>query len=319
MDRPLTLRGLDFGPMARTLLPAFSLVLVLAAIFWLNPRAISYFGFTLMLNMAVPIVLATVAQMFVIAGNDLDLSIGPFIGFVCCVSATWLHDTPWLGAGVLSLCILSYAAIGALIYVRNMPSIVVTLGMSFVWQGLAILVLPQPGGVAPDWLVNIMAFKPPFVPLPILAALGIAGLVWFGMARTSYGVVLRGAGGNPAAVARAGWSLLKVKMALFAAAGLFGVLSGLALTGLTTSADANIGSGYTLLAIAGVILGGGEFVGGLVSPVGAVIGALTLTLAASPLLTFLHIQPDWQVAANGAILIVVLAARVAVSPKEAAL
>ena len=54
----------------------------------------------------------------------------------------------------------------------------------------------------------------------------------------------------------------------------------------------------------------------MVSPVGAVIGALTLTLAASPLLTFLHIQPDWQVAANGAILIAVLAARVAFSPRE---
>ncbi|WP_292141732.1 ABC transporter permease [Mesorhizobium sp.] len=73
--------------------------------------------------------------------------------------------------------------------------------------------------------------------------------------------------------------------------------------GITTSADANIGNGYTLLAIAGVILGGGEFVGGRVSPIGAVIGALTLALAASPLLTFMHIPPDWQVAANGAILI----------------
>ena len=63
----------------RELLPALSLMLVLAAIAWLNPRAISYLGFTLMLNLAVPIALATVAQMFVIAGNDLDLSIGPFV------------------------------------------------------------------------------------------------------------------------------------------------------------------------------------------------------------------------------------------------
>ena len=45
-----------------------------------------------MLNLAIPIALATMAQMFVIAGNDLDLSIGTFVGFVCCVSATWLRD-----------------------------------------------------------------------------------------------------------------------------------------------------------------------------------------------------------------------------------
>src|SRR5450755_348849 len=78
----------------RAWLPALSLALVLGAIAWLNPRAISYFGFTLMLNLAVPIALATMAQMFVIAGNDLDLSIGTFVGFVCCVTATWLKDAP---------------------------------------------------------------------------------------------------------------------------------------------------------------------------------------------------------------------------------
>jgi ribose transport system permease protein len=97
----------------------------------------------------------------------------------------------------------------------------------------------------------------------------------------------------------------------------FGVLSGLSLLGLTTSADANLALRYTLLSIAAVILGGGEFVGGRVSPIGAVIGALTLALAASPLLTFMRIPPDWQVAANGAILIVVLAARVLISRREA--
>ncbi|MER8464308.1 ABC transporter permease [Mesorhizobium sp. M1396] len=300
----------------RGLLPALSLALVLLAIAWLNPRAISYFGFSLMLNLAIPIALATIAQMFVISGNELDLSIGTFVGFVGCVTATWLKDAPLIGVVILLGSIGVYALLGALIHLRNLPSIVVTLGMSFVWQGLAILILPKPGGKAPDWLLGLMAFKPPFVPFPIIAALLIGLIVHFGLMRTSYGVILRGSGGNPAALGRAGWSLLKTKIVLFSLAGLFGVLSGMALIGITTSADANIGNGYTLLAIAGVILGGGEFVGGRVSPIGAVIGALTLALAASPLLTFMHIPPDWQVAANGAILIIVLAARVLISRKE---
>ncbi|MGJ4929910.1 ABC transporter permease [Bradyrhizobium sp. HKCCYLS2038] len=301
----------------RTMLPALSLALVLIGIAWLNPRAISYFGFTLMLNLAVPIALATIAQMFVIAGNDLDLSIGSFVGFVGCVTATWLRDAPLLGIVTLLGCIALYAALGALIHLRNLPSIVVTLGMSFVWQGLAILMLPKPGGKAPDWLLEIMRVKPPLVPFPIVAAVVIAAVAYVGLMRTSYGAILRGSGGNAVAIGRAGWSLLKAKMTLFACAGLFGVLSGLALIGTTTSADANIGNGYTMLSIAGVILGGGEFIGGRVSPIGAVIGALTLALAASPLLTFMRIPPDWQVAANGAILIVVLAARVLISRKDA--
>lgn len=317
-DRPAfpAIGKLDSPRLLRALLPALSLVLVLLAIAWLNKRAISYFGFTLMLNLAIPIALATVAQMFVIAGNDLDLSIGAFVGFVGCVTATWLRDTPMFGIVALLGCVAVYAALGALIHWRNLPSIVVTLGMNFVWQGLAVLLLPKPGGRAPDWLLAAMGVKPPLVPFPILAALIIAAVTYFGLMRTSYGAILRGSGGNATAIARAGWSLLKARIVLYACAGLFGVLSGLALIGITTSADANIGNGYTLLSIAGVILGGGEFVGGRVSPVGAVIGALTLALAASPLLTFMHIPPDWQVAANGAILIVVLAARALISRKE---
>ena len=300
----------------RVLLPALSLALILGAIAFLNPRAISYFGFNLMLNLAIPIALATIAQMFVITINELDLSIGPFVGFIGCVTATWLRDAPLVGVMVIIGSIGVYAALGALIHLRNLPSIVVTLGMSFVWQGLAILLLPKPGGKAPDWLLAFMGLKPPFVPFPVIAAVIIAIAVHVVVMRTSYGAVLRGAGGNPQAIGRAGWSLLKIKVTMFALAGCFGVLSGMALIGITTSADANIGNGYTLLSIAGVILGGGEFVGGRVSPAGAVIGALTLALAASPLLTFMHIPPDWQVGANGAILIVVLAARALISRRE---
>ncbi|WP_336800941.1 ABC transporter permease [Kaistia sp. MMO-174] len=309
-------RSPAFARALRALLPALSLVLILIAIAYLNPRAISYFGFSLMLNLAIPIALATIAQMFVITVNELDLSIGTFVGFVGCVTATWLRDAPLLGIVVLLGSIGVYAALGALIHLRNLPSIVVTLGMSFVWQGLAVLMLPKPGGKTPDWLQGFMSLKPPFVPFPIIAAVVIALGVHVALMRTSYGAVLRGTGGNAQAIRRAGWSILKTKVTMFALTGLFGVLSGMALVGITTSADANLGNGYTLLAIAGVILGGGEFVGGRVSPIGAVIGALTLALAASPLLTFMHIPPDWQVAANGAILIIVLAARALISRRE---
>jgi ribose transport system permease protein len=299
----------------RDLLPALSLAALLAAIFYLQPRAMSYFGLNLLLNLAVPIALATIAQMFVITVNDLDLSIGAYVGFAACVAATWLHQSPPLGIAVLLGGVAVYAGLGALIHLRNLPAIVVTLGMSFVWQGLSVLLLPIPGGRAPAWLLALMGLKTPFLPFAIFASIGIALLVHIGLMRSAYGAVLRGAGGNARSVARAGWSMLKIKMTMFALAGLFGALSGLALVGLTTSADANIALRYTLLSIAGVILGGGEFVGGRISPTGAVIGAITLTLAAS-FLSFLRLNPDWQIGAQGAILILVLALRLAVTRWE---
>ena len=299
----------------RNALPAISLVVLLVTIFIMQPRAMSYMGMNLMLNLAVPIALATIAQMLIITVNDLDLSLGSFISFVACVAATLLNDHPLLGCLVLVGCIGVYALLGALIHTRRLPAIVVTLGMSFIWVGGAVLLLPAPGGSAPQWLQALVKIKTPVLPFAIVVCVVLTVAVHLFLMRSRFGVVLRGAGGNPLAMAKAGWSLLRIKVTLYALAGGFGVLSGLFLVGLTTSADANMALRYTLLSIAGVILGGGEFTGGRVSPVGAVLGALTLVLAGS-LLSFIRISPDWQIGAQGAILILVLALRTAVNRLE---
>ncbi|ASJ73865.1 ABC transporter permease [Granulosicoccus antarcticus] len=300
----------------RILLPVLSLAVLLAGVFYLQPRAMSYFGLNLLFNLAVPVALATIAQMMIIMVNDIDLSIGTFVSFCACVTATFVVDTPLFGYLILLMAIGAYAAIGALIHHKNLPAIVVTLGTSFIWGGLAILILPSPGGSSPEWLHAIMKSKPPLVPMAIIASVIIGVLTHLLIKRSSFGVLLRGVGGNDRTLSRAGWSVLKLKASAYGLAGLFGVLSGMALIGLTTSADANIALRYTLLSVAGVILGGGEFTGGRVSPIGAVIGALTLTLAAS-FLSFLKLSPDWQIGSQGAILILVLAARLAFTRKAA--
>lgn len=245
----------------RLLTPVFSLALLLAAVFYMQPRAMSYTGLNLLFNLAVPIALATIAQMLIMAVNDLDLSMGTFVSFVVCVAATYLNTDPVIGVLILAAAIAAYAALGAIIHLRNLPSIVVTLGMSFVWGGLAVLLLPSPGGQAPDWARWIMTTKPPFVPMAIVASILIAIVTHFIVMRTTFGVLMRGAGGNTRSIERAGWSVTAIRAGTYALAAFFAVLAGIALVGLTTSADANIALRYTLLSIAGVILGGGEFVG----------------------------------------------------------
>lgn len=301
----------------RILLPIVSLAVLLASVFYLQPRAMSYFGLNLLFNLAVPVALATIAQMMIIMVNDIDLSIGTFVSFCACVTATFVQENPLIGYSILLASIAIYAGLGALIHYRNLPAIVVTLGMSFVWGGLAVLILPSPGGSAPQWLQTLMKAKPPVVPMAVILPVVIALLTHLLIKRSSFGVLLRGVGGNERTLSRAGWSVLKLKASAYALAGLFGVLSGMALIGLTTSADANIALRYTLLSVAGVILGGGEFTGGRVSPIGAVIGALTLTLAAS-FLSFLRLSPDWQIGSQGMILILVLAVRLLFTRKERA-
>ncbi|WP_170785822.1 ABC transporter permease [Ruegeria lacuscaerulensis] len=305
------------GDRLRLALPVLSLAVLLGAVFYLQPRAMSYFGLNLLFNLAIPVALATIAQMMIIMVNDIDLSIGTFVSFCACVTATFVHDTPLIGYAILAAAILAYAGLGALIQFRGLPAIVVTLGMSFVWGGLAVLILPSPGGASPEWLKTLMSYKTPLVPIAVVAPLVIALVVHLLIKRSWVGVILQGVGGNDRAMERAGWSLVKLRASAYGLAGLFGVLAGMCLVGLTTAADANIALRYTLLSIAGVILGGGEFVGGRISPFGAVIGALTLTLAAS-FLSFLRLSPDWQIGAQGAILILVLAVRLLFVRKEAA-
>lgn len=301
--------------MLHTLLPMLALTLLLGAVFWRQPRAMSYFGINLLLNLAIPLMFATLAQMMILAVSDLDLSIGSFVSLVASIGATLLPTQPALALVALAAAVGAYALAGAVIELRRLPSIVVTLGLSFVWLGCAVLLLPTPGGLAPDWLSSAMAYRTPWLPMPIWMALVAAVLGHFLITRSAFGTLVRGLGGNPAAVARVGWSLVRVRAGVYALAGVFGVIAGLMLVGQTTSADPNIASRYTLVSIAAVILGGGKFVGGYVSPAGAVIGAMTMTLAAS-FLTFLDIEPDWQIGMQGLILIVVLGLRAAIDRLE---
>ncbi|MDH5708269.1 MAG: ABC transporter permease [Hylemonella sp.] len=308
-----------FGPrtltVLHTLLPVLALSLLLAAVFWRQPRAMSYFGLNLLLNLAVPLMFATLAQMMILAVSDLDLSIGSFVSLVACIGAVLLPQQPALAVAALAAAVAGYALAGAVIEARRLPSIVVTLGLSFVWLGCAVLLLPTPGGLAPDWLVDAMAWTAPMMPLPIWLALLTAALGYWLITRSAFGTLVRGLGANPAAVARAGWSLVRLRAGVYAIAGVFGVIAGLLLVGQTTSADSNIASRYTLVSIAAAILGGAKFVGGRVSAPGAVVGALTMTLAAS-FLAFLDIAPDWQVGMQGLILIVVLGLRAAIDQLE---
>lgn len=299
----------------RDLLPFVGLLAVMAGIYAYRPNAVSYIGFNLLLTYAIPVALAAFAQMFIIAAGDIDLSIGTFVSLVTCIVAAIVPTSPVLGVVILAALILCYAAMGVLIHVRKLPSIVVTLGFSFIWLGIAVLILPRPGGLAPEWLSALVRLRTPLAPLPVWALLILGVVGYLLLQRWSFGTVLRGVGGNAKAVSRAGWSVLRAKAILYGLAGFFGVLSGLVLTGIATSGDANLAPNYTLLSVAAVILGGGEFVGGKVSPVGTVVGAVTLVLMNS-LLTFMNVSSDWQLAAQGLILIVVLAARAAISTLE---
>ncbi len=304
-----TIRQLgDWRELLVSLLPAIALVAMLLWAESLQSNSLSYSGLNLLLSSAVPLVFAAISQMFVIVLGDIDLGTGFLVGLANVVAARWLQHDPLLAIGIFVAIIAAYATQGALIYLRRIPSIIVTLGSSFIWAGLGLLVLATPGGSSPGWLSSIFNSNPPLLPMPVWIAIIIAGVTYVITHLLPYGTVIRGAGSHDTAVGRSGWSMLKVKMACYALAAVFGIAAGLAVTGISGSGDSTASANYTLLAIAAVILGGGSFSGGRAVPIGAVIGALALGLV-GPVLGLANISSDYQTGAQGLVLLIVLAGR----------
>jgi ribose transport system ATP-binding protein len=228
------------------------------------------------------------------------------MGLVGVLCATMLREHLILGFGLIVVTIFGYGLMGALIYLRNIPSVIVTMGMSFVWLGVGYTLQPGPGGQPPDWLVKVFNVHL-VVPESVLIILA-AGLLSFLFGRSRYGTVLRAFGNNPVAVERSGWSSLKAHITAYVIASLFSVIGGMAMTASAGGSDINATASYTLLTVAAVVIGGSELIGGVVSSFGTVIGAITLSLIGA-LVGFLRLNSSYVTAVQGGLLIAILAFR----------
>jgi ribose transport system ATP-binding protein len=287
--------------------PFIGLALVVAVMIAANPAVASVFGLDLLLLPALSLVLVTEAQMFVVGGGEIDLGVGAFAGLTSVLSATWLHDDPLFGALAIAAAVGIYALIGAIIQSRKIPAIVVTLGASFIWVGIGYSIQPTPGGASPDWLTALTNWSILSLPTSIIL-ISVVAFIGGVLDRSPLGVVLRGFGTNPPAMVASGWRPIRFALVRYCIAAMFSAAAGLSLTAINASSDINSGNSYTLLSVAAVVMGGCALTGGVVAPVGAVAGAVTLALIGA-LLGTLGVSSDFNAAAQGAVLIALLAMR----------
>ena len=291
---------------SRIALPLLTMLLIFAANVANNPNMMSYMGLRMKLNSTLPLIFASLGQMFIILSGDCDMGNGYSIALVNVIVGVLLTGNPLVGIVGLLIFIAAYMGMAALIHLRNIPAIVVTLGAQFVWYGIALIICPTPGGKCPELISNILRIQTPVVPLPIIIAVLAGLLCWFILYRSRYGMVMRGIGNNPNSVERSGWNYLTAKMTNYGMAGLMVVLAGMTFTASCNGADANSSVNYCMLSIATVILGGCEMAGGIVEPAGVVIAAIAMNLINS-LLTAMKVNSNYQTAIIGLILIAVLA------------
>ena len=301
-----------------TMIPLITFALVFTICATLNPLILSPFGLSLVFSAAFALTFAATSQLFIIAAGDIDLGLGAFIGLVNAVAATWLTSDPWLAVLCFLAMLLAYPLMGLFIDMRRVPAIIVTLGLSFVWVGLAALRLPRAGGSAPDWLVEMLRVKIPFLPLPVLLCILPAGVAYLVLMASRYGAVLRGYGASPKAIEAAGWSTRTAKASLYGFAGLFAFLTGILVTASTRGGDPTGSTSMTLLSVAAVILGGAAFSGGIVAPIGALFGTLTLVLVGT-LLSLVGADAVFLPMVQGLLLLAVIGIRVLLIPTSSRL
>lgn len=291
------------------LVPMISLLVVFIPIVVMRPQILSagryYNMLNLLLSMAIPIALATIGQMLAMAIGEIDFSMENLVSLVTCIMGAVMTKNAGLGFAMLAGIVVVYMLIGAFVHLKKLPSIIVTIGMSFIWSGIAVTLQPTPGGDVPKIVSDVFRYKPPLLPLAVFVGLALALVGHFLMFKTNFGILARGVGDNVKSIQQAGHSALKIRILVFGLVAVFGILSGVALSGLTTSADSNLAKNYTLLAVASVILGGGSFAGGKVSAVGAIFGAFAMHLVTS-LLVFMKVSTDWQAGVQGIIILLAL-------------
>lgn len=265
-----------------------------------------------LLGLASPFVVVGLAQApVVLSGNGgLDLSVGPLAGFVNVVVATVL-----VPAGITSPFTLLPLALGIgcgvglitgilIAYVR-LPPIIATLSAYLILSGLATQILPQPGGSAPAWVVDLVGNVGP-IPGALLV-FAVLGLAWLALSRSAFTSNLLAVGGDDRAAYTAGINVAAVRTGAYVLSGLLAAVAGLLLTGIIHSGDPTIGPPYTITSITAVALGGLSLAGGRGGMLGAAAGGLVLFLIQS-FLTVAHVSVFQMAIVDGLILILALAA-----------
>ena len=301
------------GAVDRPVVIAFCFIvvlLILGAAF--NPQFLS--GLYLLQQLRVASFLGIIASgaMLVILLGHIDLSI-PWVVTIGGIAATAVAG--WWGVSWTALGVPVALACGALVGFANglgvaflrIPSMVFTLGMNAMVQGLVVM---YTGGNAPpdqatpilQWLAVRDTFHVPHAVI-VWAVLGAVVIV--ALNRTPFGRYVYAIGNSERVTYLSGINTRMVLISAFVASGACAAFAGAMLAGYAGKAYQAMGDPYLLPAIAAVVLGGTSILGGRGSYLGTVAGAILITLLES-ILSVLQIPDAARQIVYGAVIIVMM-------------
>jgi len=256
------------------------------------------------------LIILALGQMTVILTKSIDLSVAANLAFTGMAVA--MLDAAYPGLPLALLIVLAVvigAALGAingfLVWLLQIPPIVVTLGTLTIYRGMAFVL--SGGG----W-VNAHQMTPDFLNLPRLPVLGlpilswlaiaIVLMMWFLLMRTPFGRAAYASGGNPTAAVYAGIDVGRSRFLAFVLSGALAGLSGYLWVSRYAVAYVDIAAGFELDTVAACVIGGISIAGGIGTVIGTVLGALFLGVIKNAL-PVIGISPFAQMAISGVVII----------------
>jgi ribose transport system permease protein len=222
-------------------------------------------------------------MMIVILISQIDLSV-PWTLAAGAMTATAIGG-PWALPVALLVGLLVGTMNGIGVAYLRIPSMIFTLGVNAVMRGLMVA---QTGGFAPQTkatdLMRFLAAERTFgIPHSIFVWLAVSIFVVVLLRKTAFGRSIYAIGNKEAAAYLSGISTRRVTILAFIICSVLASLSGVLLAGYSTKAYQGMGDAYVLPAIAAVVIGGTNILGGSGRYLGTVVGVILIVLLNSVL------------------------------------
>jgi ribose transport system permease protein len=259
----------------------------------------------------------SVGMTLIVLTAGIDLSVGSILALCGAITAGLLkfgvempsHDL-FVGFTVLGA-IVAGLMVGTLLGAFNgwavtrfkVPPFVATLamltiarGLTMLWtQGFPISNLGENFAfIGTGWFLG--------VPLPVWISGIVVTIAVIITKKTAFGRYIYAIGGNEHASKLSGIDINKVKLAVYAIAGLLAAVGGIMVTSRLDSAQPNAGISYELDSIAAVVIGGTSLSGGRGSIMGTVLGAIIIGVLNNGLV-LLDVSPFWQQVVKGGVIL----------------
>lgn len=294
----------------RGILIAFIVIIILLSI--ASPNFLTTANIINVLRQVSCIGIATIGVGVLIIMGQIDLAIGSTFALSGIIAGIMvssgaggmgLHPVVGFLAGIATAVVVALLS-GVIVAKARIPAFIVTMGMMSIARGLALIFAHgMPVGNFPDGFTYLGSKSAGPIPWTVIIFLITIAVMWYIMEKRPLGRYIYAVGSNEDAARAAGINVDWVKIKTYLIEGILVGIGATILASRLKSAAPAMGLGYELDAIAGAIIGGVSFSGGIGSVGDMVLGALLIGVINNGM-DLLGVEAFYKQVVKGSIIII---------------